>query len=89
MTGAAHPFDKILQHFDLNQRLVMEALLVANDLDRDHFARSVITALQDLAERALAQHVNDLVTISNVISWYDEVVASFIVVAVVVCWDVL
>lgn len=48
----------------------------------------MISTVQHLAERALAQGANHLVAISQMIPVDNEVVASFIIVAVVVRWVV-
>lgn len=80
----AHPFNQVFQDLDLDQSLMVEALFVPNDLDGHHFARLVVAALQDLTERAFAQHVDDLVPIKDMVVWDNEVVASFVVVAKIV-----
>jgi hypothetical protein len=77
--------DEIVEHLDLDERLVMEPLLVANDLDGDHVARLVIAALEHLSERALAEDVDDLVAVHDVVMRDEEVVATVVVKAVVVC----
>lgn len=82
--GSTHPFDEVLEHLDLDQGLVMETLLVADDLDRDHVARLVIPALQDLAERSFPENVDDLVAVVKVVVRDEEIVATLVVVAVVV-----
>lgn len=80
----AHPFDEVLKHLDLDERLVVEALLVPDDLDRDHLARLVVAALEDLAEGTLAKDVDDLVTEPDVVVGDKEVVAALVVEAKVV-----
>lgn len=62
---------------------MVEALLVADDLDRHGLTGAVVTALQDLAERTLAEDAHDLVPVGEVVALDDQVVASIVVVPVV------
>lgn len=82
--NSTHPLHEVVEHLDLDERLVMEPLLVADDLDGHHLARLVIAALEHLSEGALAEHVDDLVAIHNVVVRDEEVVAAIVVEAVVV-----
>lgn len=52
-------------HFD--ETLLLEAFLVANDLQGDGFLLLVIVTTQDESERALAQRLQDFESITNVI----------------------
>ena len=63
---------------------MVETLLVPDDLDRYRLARAVVTAVKDLAERALAKRVDDLVAESQVVTVDDLVIPALVVVAVVV-----
>ena len=65
-------------------RLLMEALLVADDLDSDRHLLLVVERPHDLPKGTLAQHAGDLVTVADVIALDDAVVASIVVEAVVV-----
>lgn len=62
----------------------METLLIPNDLDRYALTILVISALQDLAERAFSQHRHDLVPVAQMIAFVIDVVASFVVIAVII-----
>lgn len=84
-----NPFDKVLKHLNLDERLVVESLLVADDLDRDHLAGLVVTALHDLAEGSLAEDVDDLVAVEDLVVGDEEVVAALVVESKVVERDVL
>jgi hypothetical protein len=81
--GETDPFSQVVEDLDLNERLVVEALLVADDLDGDGLARLVVAALDDLAERAFAEDAHDLVPVAEVVAVDDEIVAPVVVVAVV------
>lgn len=61
------PLDEILEHFDLDKRLVVKSLLVADDLDGYHLSRTVISTLEHLSKGSLAENVDDLVAVQNVI----------------------
>lgn len=63
---------------------MVESLLVANNLDRCHVTSLMIPALQHLTKRSLAEHVNDLVPVLEMVMRDNEVVASLIIKAVVV-----
>lgn len=84
-----NPFDEVLENLDLDKRLVMEAFLVADDLDSNHITRLVIAALENLSERSLPENVNDLVAEHDVVVRDDEIVSAFVVVAEVVERDFL
>lgn len=58
-----YPSLQILQDFDFYKCLMMETLLVSYDFHCDHVASGVVAAAQDLAERAFAQGVHNLVSI--------------------------
>jgi hypothetical protein len=79
-----YPFPKVIEDLDLDERLVMEALLIADDLDCYRFTSAVIAAMQDLTKGALAERVDDLVPISQVIAIDDEVVSTVVVVPKIV-----
>lgn len=64
---------------------MVESFFVANDLDRDHVSRLVIAALKNLAERAFAEDVDDLVAIVKMIVRDEKVVTPLVIVSVVVC----
>eukprot|EP00966_Prymnesium_polylepis_P220242 5095038-Prymnesium_polylepis.1 len=70
------------QHLDLDQRLLVEALLVADDLDRDVRALLVVVRLDDLPERALPEHPHHLVPVAHVIAHHHLIVATLVVKAV-------
>lgn len=62
---------------------MVEALFVADDLDRHGLTGAVVTALQDLTKRALAEDAHDLVPVGEVVALDDQVVPSIVVVPVV------
>ena len=67
----------------LDERLVVEALLVANDLERLERLGLVVPHLDHLAERALAEHGQDLVPEQHVIVQHNRIVAALVVVPAV------
>lgn len=75
------PLFQLLQKIDLDQGLLMESLLVPDDLHRYQRAGLVIDAPHNLAEAPLAQDVDDLISIREVISNHNVVVPAIIVVA--------
>lgn len=82
------PLDDLLQNFDLNQGLSVEALLVADNLDCDGSASLVVTAVHNLTKRSLSEDIADLVAVTQVVALHDNVVTALIVVAVVVCLSI-
>lgn len=62
----------------------MESLLVSDDLYRDTFSGSVISALEYLTEGTLAKESEDFIPIGQVIAEIDQIISTFIVVTVVV-----
>lgn len=62
----------------------MESLLVADDLDSNNSTFFMVNASHDLAETALAQNVNDLIPIRQMIAHHNIVVAALIIVAEIV-----
>lgn len=63
--------------------LVMEALLVADDLECFVGARLVVQHLEHLAKAALAQHALHLIAVGDVVADHHLVVAPLVVIAVV------
>lgn len=78
------PLDQILQDLDLDQSLVMETFLVADDFDGNALTGLVVSTLQDLSKRSFTQKAHDLIPVSEVISLNVDVVAPFIVIAVII-----
>lgn len=58
---------QLIEQSHLDQSLMMEAFLVADDLDGDVLAGHVIDGAHHLAEAALADDLEDLVAIRDVI----------------------
>lgn len=58
---------QMVQYPDFHQGLVMEPLLVPDDLDRHVLVGHVVERLYHLAEAALSDHLEDLVSITDVI----------------------
>ena len=56
-----NPFPEVIKDLYLDQSLVMETFLVADDLDSDGLTSAVITTAQDLAEGAFPKRVRDLI----------------------------
>ena len=69
-------------HFD--ECLVVEALLVADDLQRDEAARLVVEALHYLPEAAVPDEREDLVAVRDVVVEDDAVVAPVVVEAEII-----
>ena len=63
---------------------MVEPLLVPDDLDRHGLAGAMVAAVQHLTERALAQSVDDFVAVRQMVMHDNEIVASFVVVAVII-----
>ena len=61
----------------------MEPLLVTNDLHSDQSSVFVINATDHLTKAALSEHIDYLVTVREVITHHDVVIASIIVVTIV------
>lgn len=60
-------FAEFIENANLDERLMMEALFVANDFDCDILIGFVVEGANNLAEAALANHLENLVAITNVI----------------------
>src|SRR5690606_16819192 len=61
----------------------MEPFLVANDLDCNQRALAMIDATDNLTETSLPENVDDLVSIREMVSRYNVVVPTVVVVAIV------
>lgn len=75
------PFAKLLQNIDFYKSLLMEALLVADNLDSDQLSELVVNASQYLSKTTLSEDVYNLVAVCQVVSSNNGVVAAFIVIA--------
>lgn len=62
----------------------MKPFLVPNDLNCNRRSRGMISAAQHLTERPLPKAVHDFITVSKMVTIDHEIVAAFVVVAVVV-----
>lgn len=60
-------FAEFIENANLDERLMMEALFVANDFDCDILIGFVVERSNHLPEAALANHLENLVAITNVI----------------------
>lgn len=58
---------QLVQQPNFDQRLVVEALLVADDLDGDMLADFVVEGAHHLAEAALADDLEDFVAVEDVV----------------------
>ncbi len=58
---------EVLQDVHLDHALLLKALLAAYDLDRHVLLPLVVEALEHLAEAALAQRLDDLVPVRDVV----------------------
>ena len=74
---------QVLQQLHLNEGLLVEALLVADDLERAHRLGLVVVRLDHLPEGALAELPYHLVPVADVVVHDHRVVAALVVVAVV------
>ena len=75
---------QVLQNLNLDCRLVVEAFLVTNDLECNELTLLVVKHTQSLPETALAEEIDHLIAICDVIFEHNLVVATFVVVSVVV-----
>jgi hypothetical protein len=82
--GKTCPFAEVVQDLDLDQRLVMEPLLVADNLDGDKFTGCVVTTLEHLTKRAFAERADDFIAVRQMIVVDDEVVTSVVIVPMIV-----
>lgn len=62
----------------------METLLIADDLNRDGFACLVISTVQYLTKRTLAQSIHDFIAVSEVITIDHLVIAALVIVTEVI-----
>lgn len=58
----------------------MKPLLIANNLHSHEYTRLVVNAPHDLTETSLAKYVDDFIPVRKMISRYDSVVSTFVVV---------
>lgn len=79
-----YPFDQVFQNFDFDESLMVEPLLVPDDFDSYALPCLVIATLQDLTERTFTEETHDLVAIGQVIALDMDIIASFVIVAMVV-----
>ena len=71
---------KVFQNVDLHQSLLVEACLVANELESAQVARLVVSALQHLAKAALAKAADDLKAVGYVVPHHHAVVTPLIII---------
>lgn len=71
---------QLLQNVDFDQRLLVEPLLVPDDLDSHKLAELVIDTPDNLSETTLAEDVEDLVPVRQVVTEDNLIVPSIIVV---------
>ena len=81
MTTVRIPFLELLEEVYLNQGLLVEPLLVANDLHSNQAPRFVIDTSHHLTEATLSQNINDFVSVGQMVSDDNVVVTSLIVIA--------
>lgn len=58
---------QVVEDAHLDERLVVEALLVADDLDGHVLVGAVVQRADHLPEAALADHLEDLVAVADVV----------------------
>lgn len=63
---------------------MMEAFLITNDLDGRRLPGCVVSTLKNLPERTFAKRTNNFVPVGQVIVLDNQVIATFVVIAVVV-----
>lgn len=78
---STYPVLELFQDIDFNQRLLMKPLLVPDDLDSHQTPHLVVDAANNLAEAALAEEIDNLVPISEMVTHHDRIVAAFVIVA--------
>ena len=76
-----YPIAQLLQDVDFYQSLLMEPLLVSNDLDSHQSARLVINASDNLTKAAFPKDVDDFVSVREVISYSNTIIATIVVIA--------
>jgi len=54
MGRKTNPFSEIVEDFDLNEGLMVEPLLVADDFYSNRFSSAVVSTMQNLTERSLS-----------------------------------
>lgn len=74
---------QLVQDAHLDQRLVVEPLLVPNYLDGHMMIRFMVQRTNHLAEAALAYHLQDLVPVRDVVMDHLVITAVVVVVAAV------
>ena len=62
----------------------METLFIADDLNRNGFTCLVISAVQYLAKRALAQGVHDFIAVSEMITVDHLIIATLVIITKVI-----
>ncbi len=78
--AAPYPFAKLLEDVDFDKSLLVESFLVADDLHRNEDTGLVINTPDNLPEASLPEHINDLVSIGEMIARDDRIVSSLVVV---------
>jgi hypothetical protein len=76
-----YPFVQVVQNLDFDNSLAMETLLVPDNLDGNILPSLVVVALGDLAERTLAEHVQNLVTVHQMVMVHNQIVSPLIIIA--------
>src|SRR5690242_5812128 len=76
-----NPFAQLLQDVNLDQSLLMESFLVADDLDGNKASCLMIDATYNLSEATLAEQVNDLVPIGEMVAKDYVIVTTIIIVS--------
>jgi hypothetical protein len=75
---------QVIEDVKFNSSLVMKSLLVSDDLDGDLFICLVVTAFKGLSKAALAQEIENLIPVDQVILQHNLVVTSVIIVTIIV-----
>ena len=81
VTAMRIPFLELLQKVHLDQSLLVKSFLIADDFNRDKTAGFVVNASHDLPKTSLAQHVDHLVPICEVVTDDNVVIAPIVIIA--------
>ena len=74
---------QIFENLQLNSCLVLEFFLISDDLDSHHLLSLVIEALDSLSKAALAEELEDLISVAQVVLEDDLVVTLIVIITVI------
>jgi hypothetical protein len=80
-SAETYPFAQFLKDVDLDQSLLVESLLVANDLDSHKSAGLVVDTAHHLSEATLTEKVNNLISVCEVVAEDYIIIATVVIVS--------